>query len=56
MKTVVSVSQGSSEYDYELETTFLEQPFRIIRVGTDGNLERAEAVLVLFGERPTPLA
>lgn len=45
MKTVVSVSQGSSEYDYELETTFLEQPFRIIRVGTDGNLERAEAVL-----------
>ncbi len=45
MKTVVSVSQGSSEYDYELEATFLEQPFRIIRVGTDGNLERAEAVL-----------
>ena len=45
MKTVVSVSQGSSEYDYELETTFLKQPFRIIRVGTDGNLERAEAVL-----------
>ncbi|RCW62819.1 putative amino acid dehydrogenase [Marinobacter nauticus] len=45
MKKVVSVSQGSSEYDYELETTFLEQPFRIIRVGTDGNLERAEAVL-----------
>ncbi len=45
MKTVVSVSQGSSEYDFELETEFLGQPFRIIRIGTDGDLERAEAVL-----------
>ncbi|MGC8120438.1 dehydrogenase [Marinobacter sp. VGCF2001] len=45
MKTVVSVSQGSSEYDYELETSFLNQPFRIIRVGTDGHLDHAEAVL-----------
>lgn len=45
MKTVVSVSQGSSEHDYELATTFLEQPFRILRVGADGNLERAVAIL-----------
>ncbi|OAN89226.1 dehydrogenase [Marinobacter sp. EhC06] len=45
MKTVVSVSQGSSEYDYDLETSFLGQPFRIIRIGTDGDLSRAEAVL-----------
>ena len=45
MKTVVSVSQGSSEYDYELETEFLGQTFRVVRVGTDGNLERAEAIL-----------
>src|SRR5690554_4004916 len=45
MKTVVSVSQGSSEYDYELETRFLGQDFRVVRVGSDGNLDRAEAVL-----------
>lgn len=45
MKTVVSVSQGSSEYDYEMETEFLGQRFRVIRVGADGNLERAEAIL-----------
>lgn len=45
MKTVVSVSQGSAEYDYDLETSFLGQPFRIIRIGTDGDLSRAEAVL-----------
>src|SRR5690554_7017305 len=45
MKTVVSISQGSSEYDYELETRFLGQDFRDVRVGSDGNLDRAEAVL-----------
>lgn len=45
MKTIVSVSQGSSQHDYDLETTFLGQPFRIIRVGTDGDLSRAEEVL-----------
>ncbi len=45
MKTVVSVSQRSAEFDYDLETEFLGQPFRIVRVGTDGDLSRAEAVL-----------
>lgn len=45
MKTVVSVSQGSSDADYELETEFLGQPFRILRIGTDGDLSRAEAIL-----------
>lgn len=45
MKTVVSVSQRSAEFDYELETEFLGLPFRIVRVGTDGDLSRAEAVL-----------
>ncbi|HEY9119922.1 MAG TPA: dehydrogenase [Marinobacter sp.] len=45
MKTVVSVSQRSSAFDYDLETEFLGQPFRIIRIGTDGNLSRGEAVL-----------
>lgn len=38
MKTVVSVSLGSSEYDYELETEFLGQPFRITRMGSDGDM------------------
>lgn len=45
MKTIVSVSQGSSEFDYDLETEFLGQRFRIIRLGTDGDPARAEAVL-----------
>jgi len=45
MKTVVSVSQGSSEYDYDLETEFLRQSFHIIRLGSDGDLSRAESLL-----------
>lgn len=45
MKTVISVSLGASEYDYHLETEFLGQSFRIIRIGTDGDLSKAEAVL-----------
>lgn len=45
MKTVVSISQRSSEFDYELRTEFLGQPFRILRVGTDGDLSRAESIL-----------
>ena len=51
MKTVVSVSLGSSEYDYELKTEFLGQPFHIIRMGTDGDLDRADAVLGSFREQ-----
>lgn len=45
MKTVVSISQGSSEFDYETETEFLGQNFRIVRLGADGDLERAESLL-----------
>lgn len=45
MKTVVSVSQGSADFDYETETEFLGQRFRVIRLGTDGDLDRAESLL-----------
>ncbi|WP_372981030.1 dehydrogenase [Marinobacter sediminum] len=45
MKTVVSVSQGSSDFDYEIETEFLGQNFRVIRLGADGDLGRAESLL-----------
>ena len=51
MKTVISVSQGSSEYDYDLETEFLGHSFRVIRAGTDGDLARAVALLKTYHER-----
>lgn len=51
MKTVVSVSQGSSEYDYEWETEFLGQPFRVIRLGANGDYERAASLLESVHDR-----
>lgn len=51
MKTVVSISQGASEDDYELKTDFLGQPFRIIRRGSNGDPEQALALLDAFRDR-----
>lgn len=45
MKTVVSVSLGSSEHDYDVQTHFLGQSFRVIRTGTDADQQRAEQIL-----------
>lgn len=45
VRTVVSVSLGSSRRDHEVETTLLGQPFRIRRVGTDGDFRKAQALL-----------
>ena len=45
MKTVVSISLGPSDLDYDLETEFLGQKIRVIRVGTDNSVERAELAI-----------
>lgn len=45
MRTVVSVSLGSSRRDHEVEVELLGQPFRIARRGTDGNFKQALALL-----------
>lgn len=41
MKRVISISLGSSKRDHAVELEVLGQPFRIERVGTDGNMEQA---------------
>lgn len=45
MKTVVSVSLGSSSRDHEAHATFLGQEFLVRRVGTDGDFRKAQALL-----------
>jgi len=45
MKTVVSVSLGPESRDYDFKTKFLGQDFRVIRFGTDKNIEKAEDLL-----------
>jgi hypothetical protein len=41
MKHVVSVSLGSSKRDHAFETDFMGEKFRIERIGTDGDWEKA---------------
>lgn len=45
MKTIVSISLGSSENNYELTTDFLGVDFHIQRIGTDGNVEKAAELM-----------
>jgi predicted amino acid dehydrogenase len=46
MKQVISISLGSSNNDYEFQTTFLGQKFTIKRIGTNGDYDRAVDLLV----------
>lgn len=45
MRTIVSVSLGSSARDHEVEAELLGEIFRIRRVGTDGDLRKAREIL-----------
>ncbi len=45
MKTVVSISLGSSELDYEFKTEFLGQKFRVIRKGTNADVDQAKELM-----------
>lgn len=45
MKHVVSVSLGSSKRNHEVETEILGVPFRIERIGTDGDFRKAISLL-----------
>lgn len=45
MKTVVSISLGSDALDYDFTTEFLGQKFRVVRIGTNKNIKKAEALI-----------
>jgi len=45
MKTVVSISLGRDALDYDFKTEFLGHKFRVIRIGTNKDVKRAEALL-----------
>lgn len=51
MKHIVSVSLGSSKDNYEFETEFLGQEFKIQRIGTDGSREKAAEKLLEYDKR-----
>ena len=39
---VVNVSLTGSDRDYDEQVTFLDRPFRLLRIGTDGDVDAAE--------------
>jgi len=45
MKRIISISLGSSERDYQFTTTVLGQPIEVRRLGTNGNVARATALI-----------
>ncbi len=48
--TVVNVSLAGSERDYDERATFLHRRFRLVRVGTDGDVDRAVALVRRWAE------
>lgn len=51
MKRVISVSLGSSAYNYEFQTEFMGQDFVVKRIGADGDFKKAESLLHYWDER-----
>lgn len=51
MKTVVNISLGLSDHDYEFETEFLGERFRVIRFGTNGNTSVASKLVQQWAEK-----
>ncbi len=45
MKTVISISLGSSEEDYEFTAEFLGQPFQVKRIGVDNDIDKARELI-----------
>lgn len=45
MKTVVNISLGPSKDDYAFNPRFLGKNFRVIRLGTDGNIDKVADLL-----------
>jgi predicted amino acid dehydrogenase len=54
--TVVNVSLASSERDYDEEVTFLHRPFRLVRLGADGDLDTAAQLLVTWADEADAIA
>lgn len=54
--TVVSISLGSSRDDYDLSTRFLDQDLHVVRLGTDGDIAQAEALVTQWQNKAAAIA
>ncbi len=53
---IVQVSLTGSERDYDEHVTFLERDFRIVRLGTNGDVDAAEALVRKWAEQAAAIA
>ncbi|MDQ1250781.1 MAG: hypothetical protein QG597_5161 [Actinomycetota bacterium] len=53
---IVNISLAASDRDYDESVTFLEQDFRLVRVGTDGDVPAAEALVREWAESASAIA
>lgn len=51
MKQIISISLGPSKNDYEFKTEFLGQEFRIMRLGVNGEMEKAAQLLLKWDKK-----
>ncbi len=51
MKTIVNISLGPSEKDYDFTTRFMGQDFYIRRIGTDGDTDQTADLLAEWDTR-----
>ncbi len=55
-KTVVSINLGSSRDDYDFTTRFLDQDFRVLRLGADNDIARAEQLISDWQDKASAIA
>ena len=53
---IVNVSLATSQRDYDEEVTFLDQDFRLVRLGTDGDIDAAEELVREWAEVASAIA
>ncbi|MBF0241017.1 MAG: dehydrogenase [Desulfamplus sp.] len=51
MKHITNISLGLSADDYQIETEFLGKQFTIKRFGTDGDIKKAEDLLLIWNKK-----
>jgi predicted amino acid dehydrogenase len=54
--TIVNVSLGPSDRDFDEQVRLFDRDFQLIRVGTDGDVERAEELVREWAERADAIA
>ena len=56
MKCIIQISLGSSLDNYEFETSFRDQTFKVQRFGTDGDVDQASDLILQWNKKADAIA